>query len=791
MGNRHIETRRTAGRRGLAHLLAGSMVAAILVAVPFTPATAQVDGGGGCLDKLEIETPDESATTFGAVTLAPGETFRADIKHWTSAPTAATWRSGFNSEIRLSPMLDDGFPGYASTSQRDSFAADGPWDVDGFMDDGTFSYTNPSGSNTTSFVLEVSYWNTPAAGIVGRTEASGFSTCVSPHSPPDRPTRDCVAAPTLVANGSNVHSEPFEMEKNAYISMRFVDERPLRYDEAGNQDPLLRSDYLIRTWLYGRNGPDDSWHYIRRDSHRSQNNWMRGSYVGSWDISIKNRSDYTEVKVILGKWISRGYALSTPLDVSIKGSDGVWRRTCLESTKTTVTWDQAPSCAADDTARMQAQVTNKSGASTGYRISLTDPTTGDQVHASHLHTIDNGATGIVALGGIPTGTWDLQVYEQQSDGTETSVGARIRETFDTARCDVGTDPDPDPSPGEQPPSWSVAGLLADVESDDSSITLAWGEATADSGISGYEVRADDQVVGVVTSPGIVIQGLNQDLDYEIEVYAVAGSGKRSSVPLAGTVGYVAALAQAGDEEGSSDEDEFGPNDFCRDAFCILTHFNSRRQNTSLTSPNTFRSRGYLAALCIAYHVECRSRQGARFRPEYTAQAIVLRYLIANENGDPNDRVQWETNLAPGSRSDIILAAADGNSDTEIYEVKRATPRGVTEAIGQLNRYTNDARTRGVPSPQRAQILGDFVVKYKADGDWWYVWIPSAEWDEPQLGLVLFANEDELSEAERQRLEDVTDFELQLELGFWDILQELLKYTVPSRSGVPTPCPVCN
>jgi len=419
------------------HLLVASILASLLVAMAPTPAVAQDPGGGGCLDELEIETPDEKATTFGAVTLAAGETFSAEIKHWTSAPTAFSWVSGFNSEIRLSPMLDDGFPGYASTSQRRSFAADGPWSTLGEMSDGTFSYTNPSSSGERTFVLEVSYWNKPSNGVVGRTTAFGFSTCVSPHSPPVSPTRDCVAAPTLVANGANVHSEPFEMERNARISMRMVDERPLRYDEAGNQHPLLRSDYLIRAWLYGRSGPDDSWHYIRRDSHRSQNNWMRGSYVGSWDISLQNRSDYTEVKVILGSWISRGYALSTPLDTSIRGSDGVWRSVCLESTGSTVKWDDAPSCAPDNTFGIGAQVTSKAGGNSSFRIAIIDPVSGNQVHTGDFYEVGYGQTSEVYLGGVPEGRWLVRMYERLADGTvRVAIASQPVFVFDASACAI-------------------------------------------------------------------------------------------------------------------------------------------------------------------------------------------------------------------------------------------------------------------------------------------------------------------------------------------------------------------
>ena len=413
-------------------LLAGALLVGAITAGAFE--AAPVEAAGGCLDKLEIETPGPRATTFGAVDLAPGETFRATIRHWTSHPTALTFRHSFNSEIRLSPMLADGFPGYASSSQKRGFAADGPFQSDGFMDDGTFTYTNPSDSTTTSFVLEVAYWNSPVTGIIGRTEASGFSTCVAPHSPPDRPSQDCASSPTLVVNGPNVWSEPFQMERNAILSMRMVDERPLRFDDDGNAWPVLRSDFLIRAWLYGRNGPGDSWHYIDRDAHISENDWTRRPFVGRWDISLKNRSSYSEVVVIFGKWIERGYALSTPLDVSVKNPGESWRSTCLTSTSTTVTWDITPSCAADETARMQALVTNKTGASTGYRISLVDPATGDQIHGSHVHTIDDDSTATVALGGIPTGAWQLRMYEQRPDGTEVLVGSAPRQSFDASEC---------------------------------------------------------------------------------------------------------------------------------------------------------------------------------------------------------------------------------------------------------------------------------------------------------------------------------------------------------------------
>ena len=74
----------------------------------FFAGSAAVAQAGGCVDKVEVESPDDVPTQYGSVEIQPGETFTADIRYWTTAPDTLNWIHGFNGTIRLSVMRPDG-----------------------------------------------------------------------------------------------------------------------------------------------------------------------------------------------------------------------------------------------------------------------------------------------------------------------------------------------------------------------------------------------------------------------------------------------------------------------------------------------------------------------------------------------------------------------------------------------------------------------------------------------------------------------------------------------------------
>ncbi len=403
MGKHRKGERSRALARHMTLWLTVGLVASVVTAISAAAGTAAAAADGGCIDKLEIETPGETASEFGSVQLEPGETFTANVRHWTSEPTGATWRTGFNSEAGLSILRADGFP--ADSVRGRGFAADGPWQADGFSDDGVFSYTNPSNSTRTEFVLHVGAWNRPSTDIIGRTELSGFSTCVSAHTPPERPAATCATMPAMRADSSDVvRSEPFFMPASGRLDLDIMDSRAFGWHDDGY---ILQrhGDWNYRARLYDAETGDQ----ITSRTYSSEGfYWTREAYVDEQGATVFNDSSAGNVIFELATWFTRGggQPQTTPIAARVNGES-----ICLESTDSAVIWDAAPSCRPDDTSGITAQVTNKTGASADYTIQLRNPATNQWVHGSHAHTIASGDTATVALGGIGPGRWKVVMVE--------------------------------------------------------------------------------------------------------------------------------------------------------------------------------------------------------------------------------------------------------------------------------------------------------------------------------------------------------------------------------------------
>ncbi len=409
------ETTFGAGRRvGAGLVVRAVLVLSLAVALmATTPPSASAQGQpaapaagssspGGCVDKLVIETPGATASVFGAVTLAPGQTFTATIRLWTSRPTARTWLTGFNSEAKLS-VARNGFPADAVATK--GLAAGEPWGADGFKDAGVLTYRNPSTSTNTQFILEVGAWNRPASGVIGRTELSGFSHCVSGQSLPARPAVACLTMPVMRADIKDVvRSEPFFMPANARLTLDMMDSRTFGRSTTGHVEQR-HGDWSLSVRLY--DAVTGALITSRGDASHGFY-WTREAYVELDDVNVFNDATAGNVILEMATSVTRGGGLpqTTPIDARVNGTS-----TCLKTTKPVVVWPAALSCKTDGTNQITATVTNKTTATAQYRIVMIDKATGVARHGSHDHPIGPGQTAPVTLGGIPPGEWLFQVTE--------------------------------------------------------------------------------------------------------------------------------------------------------------------------------------------------------------------------------------------------------------------------------------------------------------------------------------------------------------------------------------------
>jgi len=192
-----------------------------------------------------------------------------------------------------------------------------------------------------------------------------------------------------------------------------------------------------------------------------------------------------------------------------------------------------------------------------------------------------------------------------------------------------------------------------------------------------------------------------------------------------------------------------------------------------------RARGFLNDNCLRAASPCLARSG-RFMPEYTAQAIAIRYLNRAYHGGAvvrglqnfmewgdviAEEVQWEGGVNevqrrinretlnrdhPDWKIDRIDITELGN---RVYEVKRYTgPTSVDDARRQANRYLNTMIAEGVRGPDLGENFEDIAIRYKdhQENDWW-VW-----GEEP--GVIMF---DEDGERSRRRIKETHAIEEQV------------------------------
>lgn len=165
----------------------------------------------------------------------------------------------------------------------------------------------------------------------------------------------------------------------------------------------------------------------------------------------------------------------------------------------------------------------------------------------------------------------------------------------------------------------------------------------------------------------------------------------------------------------------------------------KRKTTTYPIDVEMRTRGYLNANCVQFAIECRSKWGLSFRPEYTAQAMALKLLNASYgNGwgpgvQIDERLQWEVSF----KNEINLMRADiVDRASQVYEVKRYTGSGTRAAVElQLDRYLGAMRSRLQGTPVKGLTTG-WVVAYYANGEPWVVW-------SPEPGHIYFARVEEV------------------------------------------------
>lgn len=384
------------------------LVAAVVVlSASFAAIAALVSGSaaiaqaGGCLDKVEIKSPDEVASRFGAVEIQPGETFTTTIRYPTTAPGTLPWIHSFNAEIRLSVMRADGFPGDSVASEN--HAVQGQFADDEFGEVRQFSYTNPAGASNTQFVLEVGAWNRPSEGVISWLEASEFSLCVSAHSPPERAEIPCNTMPSMRADISDVvNTEPFLMPAHGRLDLDMMDSREFGWSDEGHT--LQRhGDWNYRVRLYKADGT-----LIQTRTETSAGfYWTREAYLDG-SATVFNDKDAGMVYLQLATWFTRGggQPQTTPVDARVNGET-----ICLESKQSLVDWDTEPRCAADDSTSYSARVTNKLSTRANYVLRATDPVTNQLVVASETVAISPGRTARLAVAGLEVGRYKLAVYE--------------------------------------------------------------------------------------------------------------------------------------------------------------------------------------------------------------------------------------------------------------------------------------------------------------------------------------------------------------------------------------------
>lgn len=396
------------------------LVTSILVlAAPSVPAGAQA--GGGCVSELVLEVPGERASEMGWLFLDPGDSIEM-----TAISTLGLRRSYSDWNINVDLWRYDfgGFPG--------TDISDRGFTVYGWTDPPTpkeRTITLRNNNTTPMVVLELSYgFERVDLDQDGETKITNFEivhadgsrsgACVHAHDPGERPPSTCFGGPTIgVGETGEVRSEPFDLSPNQWITMKILDERALRVIDGELGVFGTWGDWNIQGALV-EPGAEVNWtdpsspdYPIDRDTENSELVWSRRAYFDG-RIQLKNSSDLETVQLVLRISYARSGDENDPWRAwssvhSVVNGEFL----CLESNVSTPGWALQPSCAFDTTAEISAGITNPSDQPASYRIVVSNPDTGDDVHGAAPTTLDPGGTANLVLRGIPDGRWKVTVMQ--------------------------------------------------------------------------------------------------------------------------------------------------------------------------------------------------------------------------------------------------------------------------------------------------------------------------------------------------------------------------------------------